>query len=79
MATTDQGSAAAAILYAFIANFAIALAKTWAALLTGSGSLLAEAIHSYADSGNQILLYLGMRQARKPADHEHPLGYGKLT
>ena len=79
MATTDQGSAAAAILYAFVANFAIALAKTWAALLTGSGSLLAEAIHSYADSGNQVLLYLGRRQARKPADREHPLGYGKLT
>ncbi len=79
MATTGQGSAATAILYAFIANFVIALAKTWAALLTGSGSLLAEAIHSYADSGNQVLLFFGMRQAQKPADHEHPLGYGKLT
>ncbi len=78
-ATTDQRSAAKAILYAFIANFAIALAKTWAALLTGSGSLLAEAIHSYADSGNQVLLFIGMRQALKPADREHPLGYGKLT
>ena len=51
----------------------------WAALVTGSGSLLAEAIHSYADSGNQVLLFLGMRQALKPADREHPLGYGKLT
>ncbi len=79
MATADQSSAAKAILYAFIANFGIALAKTWAALLTGSGSLLAEAIHSYADSGNQILLFLGMRQALTPADREHPLGYGKLT
>ena len=79
MATTDQRSAAKAILYAFVANFVIALAKTWAALVTGSGSLLAEAIHSYADSGNQVLLFLGMRQALKPADREHPLGYGKLT
>ena len=76
---TDQRSAAKAILYAFVANFAIALAKTWAALLTGSGSMLAEAIHSYADSGNQVLLFLGMRQALKPADDQHPLGYGKLT
>ncbi len=79
VATTDRRSAAKAILYAFVANFAIALAKTWAALVTGSGSLLAEAIHSYADSGNQVLLFLGMRQALKPADREHPLGYGKLT
>jgi cation diffusion facilitator family transporter len=76
---TEQHSSAKAILYAFVANFAIALAKTWAALLTGSGSMLAEAIHSYADSGNQVLLFLGMRQARKPADDQHPLGYGKLT
>jgi cation diffusion facilitator family transporter len=76
---TEQHSSAKAILYAFVANFAIALAKTWAALLTGSGSMLAEAIHSYADSGNQVLLFLGMRQALKPADDQHPLGYGKLT
>ncbi|MFL2546663.1 MAG: cation diffusion facilitator family transporter [Candidatus Rariloculaceae bacterium] len=79
MATTDQGSAAKAILYAFLANFGIALAKTWGAIITGSGSMLAEAIHSYADSGNQVLLYFGMRRARRPADPEHPLGYGKLT
>ena len=50
MTTADQASTAKAILYAFLANFGIALAKTWAALLTGSGSMLAEAIHSYADS-----------------------------
>ncbi len=79
MATTDRGSAAKAILYAFLANFGIALAKTWAAMLTGSGSMLAEAIHSYADTGNQVLLFIGMRQAQLPADSEHPLGYGKLT
>jgi cation diffusion facilitator family transporter len=68
-----------AILYAFVANFSIALAKTWAALYTGSGSMLAEAIHSFADSGNQVLLYIGLRQSQRPADDEHPLGYGKLT
>lgn len=79
MATTNQGSAAKAILYAFLANFGIALAKTWGAILTGSGSMLAEAIHSYADSANQVLLFFGMRRSMMPADDEHPLGYGKLT
>ena len=79
MATSTHESTARAILYAFVANFCIAIAKTWAAGLTGSGSMLAEAIHSYADTGNQVLLYLGLRQSQRPADDEHPLGYGKLS
>ena len=79
MVSTSHNSTARAILYAFIANFGIAIAKTWAAMFTGSGSMLAEAIHSYADTGNQTLLYLGLTQARKPPDKEHPLGYGKLS
>jgi cation diffusion facilitator family transporter len=66
-------------LYAFLANFGIAIAKTWAAWLTGSGSMLAEAIHSYADTGNQVLLFLGLKQSQRPPDDEHPLGYGKLS
>jgi cation diffusion facilitator family transporter len=72
-------SSARAILYAFLANLGIAFAKTWAAVFTNSGSMLAEAIHSYADSGNQVLLYVGLRAARRPPDAEHPLGYGKLS
>jgi cation diffusion facilitator family transporter len=79
MASSSHNSTARAILYAFIANFGIAIAKTAAAIFTGSGSMLAEAIHSYADTGNQVLLYLGLTQATKPADKEHPLGYGKLS
>jgi cation diffusion facilitator family transporter len=79
MASSSHSSTARAILYAFIANFGIAIAKSWAAWLTGSGSMLAEAIHSYADTGNQVLLYLGLTQAQKPPDREHPLGYGKLS
>jgi cation diffusion facilitator family transporter len=79
MASSTHESTARAILYAFVANFGIAIAKTWAAWLTGSGSMLAEAIHSYADTGNQVLLYLGLRQSQRPADDEHPLGYGKLS
>jgi cation diffusion facilitator family transporter len=79
MASSTEGSTARAILYAFLANFGIAIAKSWAAWLTGSGSMLAEAIHSYADAGNQVLLYLGLRQATRKANAEHPLGYGKLS
>lgn len=79
MVASSHNSTARAILYAFIANFGIAIAKTWAAWLTGSGSMLAEAIHSYADTGNQVLLYLGLKQSQRPPDKEHPLGYGKLS
>jgi len=79
MATSSHNSTARAILYAFLANFGIAIAKSWAAWLTGSGSMLAEAIHSYADTGNQVLLYLGLKQSQRPPDTEHPLGYGKLS
>ncbi len=79
MATAAHNSTARAILYAFLANFGIAIAKTWAAWLTGSGSMLAEAIHSYADTINQVLLFLGLKQSLRPADKKHPLGYGKLS
>jgi len=79
MTSTSQGSPARAILYAFLANAGIAIAKSWAAWLTGSGSMLAEAIHSYADAANQVLLYVGLRQSKRAPDAEHPLGYGKLS
>lgn len=68
-----------AILYAFFANLGLALAKTAAAVYTGSGSMMAEAIHSFADCTNQLLLFIGLKQSQKPADEEHPLGYGKVT
>src|SRR5262245_19887002 len=77
MAAAGQASPIRAILWAFAANLGIALAKFAAALYTGSTSLLAEAIHSTADTGNQLLLLLGLRRAERPPDGEHPLGYGK--
>ena len=76
---SQQEASAKAILYALLANFGIAIAKSWAAWFTGSGSMLAEAIHSYADAGNQVLLFLGLIQSRRPPDKNHPLGYGKLS
>lgn len=66
-----------AILAAFLANMGIALAKFIAWFISGSASMLAEAIHSVADSGNQLLLMLGGRRAKKRADREHPFGYGR--
>lgn len=68
-----------AILYALGANFGIAVSKFAAAAWTGSGSMLAEAIHSSADCVNQLLLLLGMREARRPENPDHPLGYHRAA
>jgi cation diffusion facilitator family transporter len=76
---SSHASSTRAILYAFVANLGIAIAKLAAALFTQSGSMLAEAIHSFADSGNQVLLFIGLKQAQRPADREHPLGHGKIS
>jgi cation diffusion facilitator family transporter len=65
-----------AILAAFLANLGIAIAKFLAYLATGAASMLAEAVHSTADSGNQLLLVLGGHRARRDPTLEHPFGYG---
>jgi cation diffusion facilitator family transporter len=75
---SDHSSSAKAILYAFVANLGIALAKLAASIYTHSGSMLAESIHSFADCGNQVLLFLGLKQAQKPPDAKYPLGYGRV-
>ena len=74
---SGQGNSLKAILLALGANFAIFLSKLAAALITGSGAMMAESIHSLADCGNQLLLLLGMRQAKKPPSDEYPLGWGR--
>lgn len=66
-----------AIFFALGANFAIFVAKLFAALVTGSGAMVAEAVHSLADCGNQGLLMLGLRQAKRPPSDEYPLGWGR--
>jgi cation diffusion facilitator family transporter len=66
-----------AILLALGANFAIFATKLFAAIITGSGAMMAEAVHSLADCGNQGLLLLGMRQSKRPASDEYPLGWGR--
>ena len=74
---SHQNASVKSIIFALSANLGIAITKTIAAIITGSGAMLAESIHSFADCGNQGLLFLGLRAARKKPDHEHPLGYGK--
>lgn len=65
------------IFYALGANFAIFVSKAVAAFLTGSGAMTAEAVHSLADCGNQLLLLLGIKQAKAPPSPDYPLGRGK--
>src|SRR4030095_8695339 len=72
-----QGDSNRAILFALGANFMIFVTKGVAAFITGSGAMLAETVHSLADCGNQLLLLLGLRQARTPPSPDYPLGYGK--
>ncbi|HEY1101042.1 MAG TPA: cation diffusion facilitator family transporter, partial [Myxococcota bacterium] len=65
------------IIQSLVANLVIAAAKFIAAFVTGSGAMLAEAIHSFADCGNQLLLLRGVKEAKRPPDDAHPLGYGR--
>ncbi|PID73752.1 MAG: cation efflux family transporter [Desulfobacterales bacterium] len=72
-----HGGSIKSIIYALCANAAIAMAKLVAAIITGSGAMMAESIHSAADSGNQLLLLFGIHHAKKPPSPDYPLGHGK--
>jgi cation diffusion facilitator family transporter len=74
---SHQDASVKSIFFALLANLGIAITKTVAAVITGSGAMLAESIHSYADCGNQGLLFLGLNASKKAPNPEHPLGYGK--
>ena len=67
------------VLVAFVANLLIAVAKTVAALLTGSASMVAESAHSWADTGNEVFLFIADKRGVRRRDADHPLGYGKET
>jgi cation diffusion facilitator family transporter len=73
----SAGGGTRAIIAALVANLGIAITKFVAWLLTGSSSMLAESIHSVADSGNQALLLIGGKRAQRKATAEHPFGYGR--
>lgn len=74
---TTQSGSRIAVIAAITGNLLIAVIKFIAAAITGSSAMISEGIHSLVDTGNGLLVMLGMKQATKPADESHPFGYGK--
>ena len=85
MATTDVpeeptgGASLFTVLVALVANGLLAIAKSAAAALTGSAAMVAEAAHSWADTGNEVFLLVAERSGSRPRDEQHPRGYGRAT
>jgi cation diffusion facilitator family transporter len=75
--SSSGGDSATTVIIAFVANLAIAIAKTVVALITGSASMLAESAHSWADTGNEVLLVIAERRGHRKPDASHPFGYGR--
>jgi cation diffusion facilitator family transporter len=79
--TTPQerapGGSLLTVLVALGANFLVAAAKTITAAITGSAAMVAEAAHSWADTGNEVFLLIAERRSARPRDHSHPQGYGR--
>lgn len=76
-APAGHGGSQKAVLAALAANLGVAIVKLVGFAITRSAGLLAEAGHSFADTGNQVLLLIGARRAKQPRDNEHPFGYGR--
>ena len=72
-----ETSSRTAVIAALIGNILIAVTKTIAAAISGSSAMLSEAVHSFVDSGNEILLLYGQHRSKKPPDRHHPWGYGR--
>jgi cation diffusion facilitator family transporter len=75
--SSSESESATTILVAFGANVLIAVAKSAAGVVTGSASILAEAAHSWTDTGNEVFLLIGNRRSRRPPDLAHPFGHGR--
>src|SRR5829696_3749038 len=75
--TRTEDESVRTVVVAVAANLLVAVAKGVAAALTGSAAILAETTHSIADTGNEVLLYVGVRRGLRPTDNRHPLGYGQ--
>ncbi|RNI24889.1 cation diffusion facilitator family transporter [Flexivirga caeni] len=73
----STGESSLTVVIALAANLLVAIAKTIAALITASASLVAEAAHSWADTGNEVFLLIADKRSRKPADPRHPFGFGR--
>src|SRR4051794_26642214 len=74
--SADRDESLGSVLAALAANLTIAASKGTAAVLTGSPALLAETLHTTADAGNEVLLWVALRRSARPADASHPFGYG---
>ena len=74
MARHDSGRV---VVAALVGNVLVAATKTAAALITGSSAMLSEAVHTVADTGNELLLLYGLRRAARPPDADHPFGHGR--
>ncbi len=75
----DKTSSLVTVVVALVANGLLAVAKTVAAVLTGSAAMVAEAAHSWSDTGNEVFLLVAERAGRRPRDDDHPRGYGRAT
>jgi cation diffusion facilitator family transporter len=74
---SDPSASLGQIIQSLVVNVVIALSKAVAAVISGSGAMLAEALHSFSDCGNQLLLLFGVKRAARPPDEKHPLGHGR--